>query len=214
MFNIIKKEFKIEWRQKNSLFGIVLYLLSLVFLIYNLQEEPDSLVWNSLIWLCVLFISINSVAKSFMSEHKGRWMYYYTVHHPQTLIGAKLIYNTIYMAVIGAINLMLFNFFIGFPAINKPLFIGLFLLGAISFGLLFTFLSAIVSKVNNNTTLLAVLGFPLVFPLILILSDLSISLFLPVLVKGWNQFFIALLAMDALIVGLSLVLFPYLWKES
>jgi heme exporter protein B len=214
MFNIIKKEFKIEWRQKNSLFGIVLYLLSLVFLIYNLQEEPDSLVWNSLIWLCVLFISINSVAKSFMSEHKGRWMYYYTVHHPQTLIGAKLIYNTIYMAVIGAINLMLFNFFIGFPAINKPLFIGLFLLGAISFGLLFTFLSAIVSKVNNNTTLLAVLGFPLVFPLILILSDLSISLFLPVMVKGWNQFFIALLAMDALIVGLSLVLFPYLWKES
>jgi heme exporter protein B len=214
MFNIIKKEFKIEWRQKNSLFGIVLYLLSLVFLIYNLQEEPDSLVWNSLIWLCVLFISINSVAKSFMSEHKGRWMYYYTVHHPQTLIGAKLIYNTIYMAVIGAINLMLFNFFIGFPAINKPLFIGLFLLGAISFGLLFTFLSAIVSKVNNNTTLLAVLGFPLVFPLILILSDLSISLFLPVLVKGWNQFFMALLAMDALIVGLSLVLFPYLWKES
>jgi heme exporter protein B len=133
MFNIIKKEFKIEWRQKNSLFGIVLYLLSLVFLIYNLQEEPDSLVWNSLIWLCVLFISINSVAKSFMSEHKGRWMYYYTVHHPQTLIGAKLIYNTIYMAVIGAINLMLFNFFIGFPAINKPLFIVLFLLGAISF---------------------------------------------------------------------------------
>ena len=214
MFNIIKKEFKIEWRQKNSLFGIVLYLLSLVFLIYNLQEEPDSLVWNSLIWLCVLFISINSVAKSFMSEHKGRWMYYYTVHHPQTLIGAKLIYNTIYMAVIGAINLMLFNFFIGFPAINKPLFIGLFLLGAISFGLLFTFFSAIVSKVNNNTTLLAVLGFPLVFPLILILSDLSISLFLPVLVKGWNQFFMALLAMDALIVGLSLVLFPYLWKES
>ena len=214
MFNIIKKEFKIEWRQKNSLFGIVLYLLSLVFLIYNLQEEPDSLVWNSLIWLCVLFISINSVAKSFMSEHKGRWMYYYKVHHPQTLIGAKLIYNTIYMAVIGAINLMLFNFFIGFPAINKPLFIGLFLLGAISFGLLFTFLSAIVSKVNNNTTLLAVLGFPLVFPLILILSDLSISLFLPVMVKGWNQFFIALLAMDALIVGLSLVLFPYLWKES
>ncbi len=214
MFNIIKKEFKIEWRQKNSLFGIVLYLLSLVFLIYNLQEDPDSLVWNSLIWLCVLFISINSVAKSFMSEHKGRWMYYYTVHHPQTLIGAKLIYNTIYMAVIGAINLMLFNFFIGFPAINKPLFIGLFLLGAISFGLLFTFLSAIVSKVNNNTTLLAVLGFPLVFPLILILSDLSISLFLPVMVKGWNQFFIALLAMDALIVGLSLVLFPYLWKES
>jgi heme exporter protein B len=179
-----------------------------------LQKEPDSLVWNSLIWLCVLFISINSVAKSFMSEHKGRWMYYYTVHHPQTLIGAKLIYNTIYMAVIGAINLMLFNFFIGFPAINKPLFIGLFLLGAISFGLLFTFLSAIVSKVNNNTTLLAVLGFPLVFPLILILSDLSISLFLPVMVKGWNQFFIALLAMDALIVGLSLVLFPYLWKES
>jgi hypothetical protein len=34
------------------------------------------------------------------------------------------------------------------------------------------------------------------------------------MVKGWNQFFIALLAMDALIVGLSLVLFPYLWKES
>jgi heme exporter protein B len=214
LFSIIKKEFTIEWRQKNSLFGIVLYLLSLVFMIYNLQSEPEPLVWNSLIWLCVLFITINSVAKSFMAENKGRWMYYYTIHHPQILIGAKLIYNTIYMLVIGLINLGLFQFFIGFPAFNKPLFVAIFLIGTISFGLLFTFLSAIVSKVNSNTTLLAILGFPLVFPIILIVSDLSKSLFEPLLVKGWNQFFGSLIAMDFLIVGLSLILFPYLWKEN
>jgi heme exporter protein B len=214
MWSIIKKEFVLEIRQQNTLFGILLYLVSLVFMIYNLQQEPDSLVWNSLIWLCLLFISMSSVAKSFMSESKGRWLYYYTVHHPTTLIGAKLIYNTVYMAIIGACNLALFIFFIDFPAINKPLFVGLFLLGAISFGILFTFLSAIVAKVNNNTTLLAILGFPLVFPLILLVSDLSISLFEPVLVKGWNQFFVALLGMDVLIVGLSLILYPYLWKEN
>jgi heme exporter protein B len=214
MWNIIKKEFALEVRQKNTLFGIVLYLLSLVFLIYNLQQEPDSLVWNSLIWLCLLFLSMNSVSKSFMSESKGRWQYYYTVHHPQTLIGAKLIYNTIYMLIIGGINLVLFIFFIDFPAMNKPLFVALFLVGAVSFGILFTFLSAIVAKVNNNATLLAILGFPLVFPIILLVSDLSISLFEPVLVKGWNQFFVALIGMDVLILGLSWILYPYLWKES
>jgi heme exporter protein B len=211
---LIQQEFFLEWRQKNSLFGIAMYLVSLVFLIYNLQQEPEALVWNSMIWLCVLFICINSVAKSFMSYGKGRWLYYYSIFSPQEVMISKLIYSTIYMLVVGGLNIVLFNFFIGFPAIRPAMFVGLFLLGSVSFGLLFTFLSAIVSKVNNNTTLLAILGFPLVLPMLLLLGDLSTSAFVPLMVKGWNSFFAAFIGMDILIVGLSIILYPFLWKEN
>ncbi len=213
VWQIVKKEFVLEWRQRNSIFGLGLYLLCIVFLIYMLQEEPEALVWNSLIWISALFVVINAVAKSFLGEASGKWQYYYTIYHPKDLITAKLLYNAILMLVIGAINLLFFNFFIGFPAIKKIMFVGIFLLGSVSFSLLFTFLSSLVAKSGSNTTLLAIVGLPLVLPLVILVSDLSVSLFQPMLVQGWNNFFLALVSMDILIIILSRILYPYLWKE-
>jgi heme exporter protein B len=188
-------------------------LLSIIFLVYTLQNEPEALNWNTLIWICSLFTVINTVAKNFSTNTRGRWQYYYTVHHPVHLIVASLIYNVLLMLVISAITLVFFTLFMGFPAINKPLFVGLFFLGNASFTLLFTFLSNLVSKVNNSGATLAVIGFPLVFPLIIVISDLSIRAFQVMLLQGWLQYLLALIVLDVLIIILSIILFPFIWKD-
>jgi heme exporter protein B len=213
IFSIIKKEFLLEWRQRNSIYGLILYLLSLVFLIYMMQEEPEGLVWNTLIWICALFVVINAVAKSFMGEAAGKWQYYYTIYHPKDLITAKLIYNALFMLVISFLTLLLFSFFIGFPPNNALTYIAIFCLGVVSLGLLFTFLSSIVAKSGSNSTMLAIIGLPLVVPILILLSDLSVTFFQPMLVKNWSSFLYALFAMDIIIIILSRLLYPYLWKE-
>ncbi len=213
VINIIKKEFTLELRQKNILFGIILYLLSIVFLIYLLQPEPDALVWNSLIWLSSLFITVNTVAKSFLAEPKGRWFYYYTIHNASALLIAKFLYNGFLMFVISLANLLLFNFFLGYPAIHKLSFAGVFILGSVSFSLLFTLLSSIVNKANNNPALLGVIGFPLVFPQLIAISDLSTSQFQTMLVKGWSNYLIAFIGLDIVIITLGIILYPLIWKE-
>lgn len=210
---LIEKDLLLEWRQKYSVYGLLLYLCSAVFAINVLQESPEAEVWNTLFWIILLFVSVNAVAKSFLQEHKNRNLYYYTVHHPREIILSKLIYNVLLMMLMSVISYFLFSVLLGHPVLKPGLFIMMVLIGGCSLSLLFTLLSAIASKAGGNSALIAILGFPLVIPQLILLADLSKPLFQTMLVIGWWKFFFVLLALDLMVVLLSVILFPYLWKE-
>ena len=91
IIKLIQKDLLLEWRQKYSVYGLLLYLCSAIFAINVLQERPEPEIWNTLFWIILLFVSVNAVAKSFLQEHKNRNLYYYTVHHPKEIIISKLI---------------------------------------------------------------------------------------------------------------------------
>ena len=91
MFNriltLIKKDALIEFRQKNTFYGILLYIASTIYLIYlSLQETPNAQIWNSLFWVIQLFICVNVVAKSFLAESRGKMLYYYSICSPTEFI--------------------------------------------------------------------------------------------------------------------------------
>jgi len=213
IFILIRKDLILEWRQKYSVYGLFLYLCSAVFAINVLQEQPEAEIWNTLFWLILLFVSVNAVAKSFLQEHPGRNIYYFTVHSPGEIIVSKLIYNLLLMVLMSFASLALFVVLLGNPLLHPSRFILLVCCGGISLSLLFTLLSAIASRAGGNSALIAILGFPLVVPQLILLSDLSRPLFQTMLVKGWWSFFGILLLLDLLIVILSVILFPFLWKE-
>jgi heme exporter protein B len=200
-------------QQRTALYGIVLYVVCVVFLIYMLNPDADGLQWSSLLWLNCVFLVIQGTAKYFSLNAKSRWQYYYSIYKPQAYIAAHLAYNILLILILASTALALFAFFIGFPAINKSLFVGLYLLGAISFSILFTFLTQLVAKVNSNSALLAVVGLPLIFPLILLISDLSVAAFLPVLTSGWQKFLLALCGLDVIMIAMSFILFSFVWTE-
>jgi heme exporter protein B len=213
IFKLIEKDFLLEWRQKYSVYGLLLYLCSAIFAINVLQDKPEPEVWNTLFWIILLFVSVNAVAKSFLQEHKNRNIYYYTIHHPKEIIMSKLVYNAILMIMMSLISFILFAFILGNPVINFPKFVMMVMLGGISLSLLFTLLSAIASKAGGNSALIAILGFPLVIPQLILLADLSKPLFMTLLITGWWKFFGVLICLDILVVVLSIILFPYLWKD-
>ncbi len=143
---LLKKDFLLEWRQKYSLYGVILYIVSTVFTIKMLQDSPDGEVWNSLFWIVILFASINAVAKSFLQESKQRNIYYYSVHDPKDIIISKLIYNVVLMLGMSLITLLLFVLLLGNPSFDFLKFMLLSLLGGVSMALLFTTLAAILLK--------------------------------------------------------------------
>jgi heme exporter protein B len=210
---LIKKDFLLEWRQKYSFYGLLLYLVSAVFAINMLHESPEPETWNSLFWIILLFISVNAVAKSFLQESKFRSIYYYTINHPRDIIVSKLIYNLLLMIIMSLISYFLFAFLLGNPTMNFPRFLLMVVTGGMSLAMLFTMLAAIASKAGGNSALIAILGFPLVVPQLILLADLSKPLFMTLQVAGWWQFYFVLLFLDVLILVLSIILFPYLWKE-
>ncbi len=210
---LLKKDFLLEWRQKYSIYGLVLYVTSAVFAIKMLQDRPEGETWNSLFWIILLFASINAVAKSFLQENKNRNLYYYSVHHPRDIIISKLAYNVILMVMLSFIALFLFTLLLGLPVHNFQKFLLMVITGGVSLSLLFTTLAAIAGKAGGNSALIAILGFPIVIPQVILLSDLSKPLFVSLEVTGWWQFYFALILLDFLIIILSVILFPFIWKE-
>ncbi len=210
---LVRKDMLMEWRQKHTLYGVGLYVASTVFAIYMMSGQPEAKQWNALFWLTQLFVAVNAVAKSFLQEHPNRFRYYFTLVKPTTFLMAKMIYSSSLMLVMSLISLMLYSILLGWPLEQGGLFILISLVGSISLSAVFTFLSAIAARAQQNSALMAILGFPLVTPVLMILSNLSLKAISPVYQPGWWVLAIVLLALDLLVIILGVALFPFLWQE-
>ncbi len=175
-------------------------------------EAPESQVWNGLFWVIQLFICINVVAKSFLQENRGRMLYFQSIVSPQHFILAKLLFNSLLMLVMSGLSLLFFSLFLGNPVEKILPFVGLVFLGGWSLSLVFSFLAAIAAKAQQNAAIMAILGFPIIIPQLIMLikissaafSQLGVFLFTPVLM---------LLVLDVLVILLANILFPFLWKD-
>jgi heme exporter protein B len=217
---LVKKDLMLEWRQRYALGGIVLYVLSTVFVIYislslqNAIHGMEKKMWNILFWITILFAAVNAIAKSFTQENRERLLYYYTLTSPQAIIISKIIYNALLMLLLSIIGIGMFALMMGYPVAHTALFIITLILGGSGFSFIMTMISAIASKAENNATLMAILSFPLMLPMIMILMRLSHICFIDM--AGWNDVAksVALIAaLDVMVAGLSYILFPYLWRD-
>jgi heme exporter protein B len=214
VFNLLKKDLLLELRQQHTLYGILLYIASTIFVLSLSVDELDAKVWNGFFWVIQLFICVNAVAKSFLQESKGRMLYYYSIVSPAAFIIAKLFYNVLLMLGMSVISLLLYSFFINNPLSNALQFTGIVILGGASISLVFTLMSAIAAKASHNAALMAILGFPVILPLLLLLMRLSKTAFNEVFKEGAIlQLTGLIVGLDVLIIAMAVILFPYLWKE-
>ncbi|HET9430395.1 MAG TPA: cytochrome C biogenesis protein, partial [Chitinophagaceae bacterium] len=110
------------------------------------------------------------------------------------------------------LSLLLFSLFLGNPIQKAAPFIGLVLLGGWSLSLVFTFLAAIAAKAQQNAAIMAVLGFPIIIPQLILLMQLSNAAFAPLLTIPLNTILL-LIALDIMVILLAVILFPFLWKD-
>ncbi len=215
ILSLLQKDVLLELRQKHTFYGIILYIASTVFVIYlSIPDKPDAVVWNSLFWVIQLFICVNAVAKSFLQESKGRMLYFYSVVSPVEFIISKMLYNILLMLIMSGISLLLFFLFLSNPLSNSLQFTGIVLLGGLSISLVFTLMSAIAAKAQQNAALIAIMGFPLILPQLMLLMKLSKAAFAEVFREGVVLQLAGLISgLDILVVVMALVLFPYLWKD-
>ena len=202
----------LEIRQQYSFYGVLLYIGATIFVLFNALDEPESKVWNGLFWVIQLFISINAVAKSFLQENRGRMLYYYSIASPVSFILAKLFFNTLLMLVMSLLSLLLFTLFLGNPMQKAWQFTGLVVLGGWSLSLVFTFLAAIAARAQQNAAIMAILGFPIILPQLLLMMRLSDAAFAPLLTIPVTTVLL-LIALDILVILLAVILFPFLWKD-
>jgi heme exporter protein B len=203
----------LEVRQQYSFYGVLLYVAATIFVLYLAMGQPDTNVWNGLFWMIQLFVCVNAVAKSFLAETRGRMLYFYSIAGARDFIVSKLIFNVLLMIVMSLTSWLLFAVLLGNPIINFFSFLGITILGGTSLSLVFTFLSAIAARAQQNAALMAIMGFPLIIPQLMLLMKISNIVFADVLQAGLAEIVLLLVGLNLLVVALAVILFPFLWKD-
>ncbi|MCU0442510.1 MAG: heme exporter protein CcmB [Bacteroidia bacterium] len=210
---LLKKDIQIEWRTRYAFNGIVLQSISSVFIAYAAAKMLNPAAWNALFWIILLFSGSTAAAKGFIGDTKGRQLYYYSISPPEWIILSKVAFNTLFIWIISAITTVVYAMLLGNMASSFSYFASIIALAGIGISGCFTFISSIASKSGNGSLLMPVLGFPVVIPLLLMIvkaskkavDGLDPSLILPDA--------LAIFAFGFIVICLSYVLFPYLWKD-
>lgn len=211
------KELTLELRRKSVISGLALYLFSTAFICYLSfslkQNQITPLVWSALFWVTILFSVINTIAKSFIGEKKGREIYYYSIASPAAILISKMIYNFLLITILSFTGWLLFVILLKNPLADQTLFAITLLLSALGFSTSLTMLSALAAKANHSNILMAVLSFPVVISVLLIaikitkncIDGLDRSISYPDL--------LTLLAINCVVAAASYLLFPYIWRS-
>lgn len=211
---IVKKEFTQDFRQKSFIAGMLLYVVSTVYICYlSFRTVLHPPTWNALFWVMLVFAAINAVSRSFMAESRNRHLYYYYLCPPRAFLLGKMVYSCCLMLVLGLLSYGIYALFISDLVDDHLMFIAVLLIGSIGFALILTMVSAIASRTGGSFGIMAILSFPLLIPLLLVVIKLS-KYAVDGLDRSLSLPYLGVCSLLLLIIiSLSLLLFPYLWRE-
>ena len=213
-FRLVSHEVRLEFKNHHALTSLLVYSLATIFIAYiSYRQSLDPITWNALFWIIMLFAATNAIARSFIQESKGLQLFHYTFMNPAVVILAKTTYNILLLSLLGIINLVAFSLFFSLTIHDWGQFILGLLLGSFGLSAVLTLVSGIVSKAHNQAALVAILGFPLLFPLLITIIKFSGNAIQGVEWSLNQPNFFLLIALNSIIVALSFLLFPYLWRD-
>ena len=217
ILSILRLEVALDLRQRASWGGMLLYVVSAVYVSYlAVKGGLGVALWNALFWIILLFAAFNALSRSFQREDQGRQLYLHTMVHPRSVVMARTLYNAFTMVVLSLLSLLFYALFLG-TAVLEGAGLGQFLvavvLGAIGFATVLTLIAAIAARAGNGLGLMAILGFPLVLPMLLAVMRASKLSLDGVAWSVTSTYFGGLLLLDVITVTLAWLLFPYLWRD-
>jgi heme exporter protein B len=211
---LVAKEIRLELKQKYVLNGILLYLVSTIYVTYLAFENAiTGETWNSLFWIILLFVAVNGISKSFIQESPARQLYYYTIASPQAVVLSKILYNLLLMSILSVLSFAFFLLLMGNQVVNIALFLLTLLLGSLGLSSVLTMVAAIASRASHNFSLMAILSFPIVLPLLAVLMKVSRTALSSMDWSGLAPLLVILITINVAVIALAYLLFPYLWKD-
>jgi len=192
---------------------VFLYVVATTVVVYFAVQNFSAMVFNAVLWVVLFFGATVASGRSFLREGGKRHYYYYTLAGPEALLVSKFLYNTLIIWLVSGLSWALLSFFATKDYVLEPsYFIGALLLGGLGLSAILTFVAALAARAGGNGTLMAVLSFPLVIPLLYLL--VNAGGYAVGLQSGLeNSYLLLALAIDLLALAVGLVLFPFVWRD-
>jgi heme exporter protein B len=217
ILTLLRLEAALDLRQRAAWGGMLLYVVSAVYVAYlAIKSVQGAALWNALFWIILLFAAFNALARSFQREEGGRQLYLYTLVHPRSVVLARTAYNAFTMVVLALLSLLFHSLFLGTQALEGAAwgpFLLAVVLGAIGLATVLTLIAAIAARAGNGLGTMAILGFPLVLPMLLAVMRASKLSLDGVAWSVTSTYFGGLVLLNVITITLAWTLFPYLWRD-
>ena len=197
-----------NWHQGLALF---LFMWAIAYVIYRIRPEISPAEFNFIYWIFLLVVSINVAIRSNSHTSSGQRILMYTLVAPGTVLISRMLFNIVYLILI-AMAFYLAMLLLFYPQITLELeYVLLILSGGASIGIVLAFTSALSRHVSNQNTVLSILSIPILIPVIILLNSIGANLLMGNDLQSGK--FVAIAGITMLSLALSMVLFPYIWKE-
>jgi heme exporter protein B len=220
MFNgiiaILKKDLQAELRSRyglNTVLAFVGSALLLILFALRAQELPPT-PQSGLVWIVILFAALSSLSRSFVMETEKRTYNLLRLHSKAVHVFlGKLCFNYLFTLAVNVTTFFGYIFLLGISIANVSVFLIVLILGTAGLSSVATMLGAIVSQADRKGAIFSVLSIPLLFPLILILVQLTKVALLNDFSENYLNDCWALVGYVGSTITAGILLFDYIWEE-
>lgn len=208
---------RVDFRKGHALFGLLLFALASAYASFQaVGDHGSASSWNALIWVVLIFTAFNALSREHADDRMENRQYLKHAVQPVEWMLARTLYHWVLMTFLAALVLLAFCLFLGTEHLtgNRLLwmFIGLEMAGW-ALASCITLLASIASHAGGGFGLTAVLGLPLVMPIVLVATRFGRDITSGITAGETVENLLFLAALAGAITAFGLVLFPYLWRD-
>ncbi len=214
---VYMKDLRLELRNRAALNAILLFAVSTLAVVsFSFgQAGLSPRMLSALYWVIMFFSAMSGLAHVFVREEEaGTALALRLRAQPEAVLIGKLLLNLTILVLLGVVVTPLFFVFTNLPqGAGVALFLVLAILGTAGLCAASTLVGAIIARSAVRGALFAVLAFPVLVPLLLVVvggCDKALSGQSPAEVSAELQFLVAYLV--AMTVG-SVMLFRFVWSD-
>jgi len=213
IYHLIHKDFTLSFRNIQRVMMVLLYLVGASFISYKALVFVEPRIWNALFWILFLFISISATNLSFSNESGSKVYFLYNLYSPYEVLISKIIFNFILLILLAAGLILIMAVFFPFEVQQYGHLFYALALSSFGISVSFSFISSIASLDNSNMSLMSIMAIPTILPIFL--TGLKITAYALGIIAESDiaSDYLILGAIDLIILGIVLLLFPYLWKS-
>jgi heme exporter protein B len=207
-----------DLRATHGVAGLVLFAIATLYAVYQVvRGRPEPATWNAMAWVILLFTAFNGVSRTLEEDRPEVLAYLRTTVQPVHYMLARMLHNTAILAGLACFVLAFMGLLLGWAELEGPRlwgFVAGMVLTSIALGTTLTLLALIAARAGAGFGMTAVLGLPLILPIVLVATTLGDDLMRGVVVAdtALNFAFLGVLGLGSGTLGV--VLFPYLWRAS
>jgi heme exporter protein B len=202
-------------RSRTAYTGLALYLLVTQYLAFQLlQNRMEPYLFAALFWIIHLFMSVVLSQRLSGGGQEGAALFDFLLCDARHFIFSRILLIFCILSLLGLTSVWVMLLLYDISPTHFGLLLLIIIAGSLVYAALFGFMGSLGAGADNAHVLVAVLGFPLMIPTVLLTTRLTIY----ALTNGADatkvlQYLVSLSALGLIVSALAYLLFPYLWRR-